>query len=162
MTDALGSWIIGIAGAAVITAVAMTLTPEGKTKRAVSLVCGLMIVIALIKPLREFDYASFGDSFAAYQEQARRFEEPLSDVNEKLTGRIIEERCASYIVDKGAKLGITELAVRVTVAMGEDGLWYPAGATLTSSADFYAREELATAIRDELGILPEELIWGDS
>ena len=73
MTEALRSWIVGIAGAAMVTAVAMTVTPDGRVKKVVSLVCGLMTVVALIRPIVGFDYGSFSGYLAQYKTEAQAF-----------------------------------------------------------------------------------------
>ena len=159
MTEALRGWIIGIAGAAMVTAVAMTVTPEGKVKKIVALICGLMTVIALIKPITGFDYTSFSKYLTQYRNDAETFSVEVESENENLTRRIIEDRCQAYILDKGKSLGITDLAVTVTAQWSEDGYWYPSGASLVTNADRETRDKLSQSIEAELGISPEELIW---
>ena len=159
MTEALRSWVIGIAGAAMVTAVAMTVTPEGKVKKIVALICGLMTVVALIKPLTGFDYTSFSKYLTQYRNDAEAFGAEVDSENENLRRRIIEDKCQAYILDKGKSLGITDLAVTVTAQWSEDGYWYPSGASLMTNADRETRDKLSQSIEAELGISPEELIW---
>ena len=159
MTEALRSWVIGLAGAAMVTAAAMTVTPEGKVKKVVALICGLMTVIALLKPLMGFDYTGFAKYLAQHENDAEAFLSGIKSENENLTRRIIEERCEAYILDKGKSLGITDLAVTVTAVWSEDGYWYPAGASLRTNAGTEARGKLGGSIEAELGIPQEELIW---
>ena len=159
MTEALRSWVIGLAGAAMVTAAAMTVTPEGKVKKVVVLVCGLMTVIALLKPLAGFDYTGFAKYLTQHENDAEAFSAEIKSENENLTRRIIEERCEAYILDKGKSLGITDLAVTVTAVWSEDGYWYPAGASLRTNAGTEARGKLGGSIEAELGIPQEELIW---
>ncbi len=159
MTEALRGWIVGIAGAAMVTAVAMTVTPEGRVKKVVALICGLMTVLALIKPIVGFDYDSFSKNLAQYKSEAAVIAGSIDETNEILTRRIIEDRCATYILDKGASLGITDLEVTVKAVWSEDGYWYPSGASLTTDADESLRRELSRGIASELGIPPEELSW---
>ncbi|SHI08267.1 Stage III sporulation protein AF (Spore_III_AF) [Sporobacter termitidis DSM 10068] len=159
MTEALRSWIIGLAGAAMVTAVAMTVTPEGRVKKVVSLICGLVTIIALIKPIVGFNYADFAKSLASYQKDAEGFSGQMDSSNEKLTRLIIEDKCATYILDKGKSLDMDDLEVTVTASWSEDGYWYPSGARLTTNADKAKRDKLGQSITSELGIPPEELIW---
>ena len=159
MTEALRSWIVGIAGAAMVTAIAMTVTPEGRVKRVVSLVCGLMTVLALVKPIVGFDYGSFSKYLAQYKNEAEAFSSDIGETNENLTRRIIEERCEAYILDKGKSRGLTDLDVAVQLSWSVDGFWYPSGASLTGSADETARQELGRDIEAELGIPAAELNW---
>jgi hypothetical protein len=105
------------------------------------------------------DYASFSRSYTRLRLEAGEFFGELEGLSENLTGRIIEEACSAYILDKGAKLGIRDLAVWVSARQCGDGYWYPYAATLTTDADKELRERLSYVIRAELGIPPEELIW---
>ena len=159
MGDALRSWILGIVGAAMLAAIAMTITPEGRVKKVVSLTCGVAMIIALVRPVTGFDYTGFAKSLTRLRQNAALFSEDASDTNEKLTGLIIEERCAAYILDKGTLLGINDLAVSVSAKWSTEGYWYPSGATITTSANQEFRDKLSYIIEAELGIPPGELIW---
>ncbi|UOO37138.1 hypothetical protein IZU99_07660 [Oscillospiraceae bacterium CM] len=161
MTEAIRTWVIGLAGAALITAVAMTVTPEGKTKKIVSLICGLMTILALIRPLKGFDYVSFAKNLASYKQEASAFSADVSDADEKLTRRIIEEKCCAYILDKAESLGITDLDVTVTAAWDDDGYWYPARAELSTNAGLALRASLESRIESDLGIPREKLVWSN-
>lgn len=159
MTEALRSWVIGLAGAAMVTAVAMTVTPEGRVKKIVALICGLVTIIALIKPVIGFDYTSFSKYLAQYKKNAESFSSDINSTNENLTRLIIEDKTRAYILDKGKSLGITELKATVKVKWSEDGYWYPCGANLVTNADKATRDKLSQSIEAELGIPPEELNW---
>jgi stage III sporulation protein AF len=162
MPEAIRSWVIGIACAAMITAIAMTVTPEGSVKKAVALVCGLVVILTLIKPIVGFDYTSFSKNMAQYRNDAEAFSSNVESVNENLTRLIIEEECAAYILDKGTALGITDLEVTVTAEWSEEGYWYPSKASLKANADEAMRFQLGRNIEAELGIPPEELTWSMS
>jgi len=159
MLEALRTWIIGIAGAAVIASICMAVTPDGKVKKVVALVCGLVIMLMLVNPVIGFDYGIFSQSYAQFRGQAEGISLEMTDFNEKLTGLIIEEACQAYILDKGTQLGIHDLTVQVSVRQSGDGYWYPYAARLTSAADKELRDQLGRIIHTELGIPPEELIW---
>ncbi len=159
MTEALRSWVVGIAGAAMVTAIAMTVTPEGRVKRVVSLVCGLMTVVALIKPIVGFDYGSFSEYLAQYKSEAEAFSANIEATNENLTRRIIEERSEAYILDKGKSLGMTDLKAAIQLTWCVDGFWYPSGVSLETNADETARQSLGRDIEAELGIPTDEINW---
>lgn len=162
MTEVLRGWILGIVGAAVVTAVVLVVSPDTRAKKVVAVVCGFMMIIALLRPVEGFDYGGFKLNFARLQQQAQDFTEPLNAVNENLTSAIIEERYAAYISDKGATLGISDLAVTVEAELYVDGFWYPNRVFVTTEADKSLRDKLAYEIEAGLGIASEELIWGDT
>ena len=146
-------------GAAVVTAVAMTVTPEGRVKKVVALICGLVTIIALLKPIAGLDYRNLARNIASYQKSADGAAAQAGKVDEKLTRLIIEDKTASYILDKGKSLGIGDLEATVTAAWSKDGYWYPSGVHLKSNAARELRDKLSQSIEAELGIPPEELIW---
>ena len=159
MSEALRNWVVGLAGAAMVTAVAMTVTPEGKVKKIVALICGLVTIVALVRPISGIDFRNFARNIASYQKIADSFSDQVAGADEKLTRLIIEDKTASYILDKGKSLGISDLEASVTAAWCDDGYWYPSGARLTTNADREVRDKLSQSIEAELGIPPEELIW---
>ena len=161
MSGMLGKWVLGLVGAALMTCICLMITPEGRVKKVVSLVCGFVLIIALIKPVVGFDYTSFSRNYTQLRLDAENFGQPLDDVNEKLEGTIIEEECASYIVDKGTALGITDLQAAVTANWDDGGYWYPVAANITSDADADLRGKLNDYIETDLGIPPSEITWSN-
>jgi len=159
MTEAIRSWILGIAGAALITSICMTITPDGRVKKIVSLVCGLVIILMLVNPMIGFDYGIFSESYARFRAEAAAFSEAGTDFSENLTGLIIAEASTAYILDKGTKLGMHDLLAEVSARQGGAGYWYPYAARLTTAANQETRDKLGDIIYADLGIPPEELIW---
>ncbi|MDR0838401.1 MAG: hypothetical protein LBN99_02015 [Oscillospiraceae bacterium] len=159
MTETLRSFIAGVVGAAMITAVALTVTPEGRVKRIVAAACGFLTLLAILRPVKAFDYGSLGESLARLRADAGKFSAPLDAANENLARGIIEEKYAAYILDKGIARGMADLEAAVTVRLGDDGRWYPASARLTSSADAQKKDALTHDIETELGIPSGEIAW---
>lgn len=153
------TWIYCVAASALLTAMVATLTPEGRCKRVVAMVCGFMMLVAVLGPIRAFDYAALGRNLVRLREDAADFAAPLDEVNENLTKRIIQERYAAYIADKGTARGIASLEVAVEVEKSPDGYWYPVRVALKTQADSAARNALAYDIESALGVSPSELTW---
>ncbi|MDR3310228.1 MAG: stage III sporulation protein AF [Oscillospiraceae bacterium] len=161
MSDILRSWILGIAGASLITAITLAVTPESRAKKAVSLACGFVMIIALLRPIGSFDYAGFKLSFSRLREQSDGFSAPLEETNAELMKSIIQDGYAAYISDKGKALGVTRIEAAVEAELHSDGFWYPVRAYVTVSGDKTLRERLAFEIESGLGLAPEELVWGE-
>jgi hypothetical protein len=153
---------MGITGAALIAAAVRMLTPDGRVRRVVTLVCGLVMIIALISPIKRFDPESLVAFSERYQEEGRAAAAGAQISEEKLMRRIIEERTAAYILDKGRSLGIDDLIATVTAEKLEDGTYVPKSARLKTRAGEAARRKLEEAITAELGIPAEELNWSES
>ena len=71
MTSALTDWVRALCGAAVICAAAMALCPDGRVKRVLRLVCGLVMACALLSPVLELDFDAYSSALSGYGEAAR-------------------------------------------------------------------------------------------
>jgi hypothetical protein len=159
MTEAIREWIIGIAGAALLTAVATAITPESKAKRVVRLICAVTMILALIQPVISFDYSSFSQYTAQFKSDGMAYSQSLEETANSLSRTIIEEECTAYILDKGQSLGIAELSAEVTLKWNTDGYWYPEYVTLSGFGTAQAQQSLMYAIEAELGIPAERQVW---
>lgn len=161
MISGLRDWVLQLTGAALLSAAVLAITPEGKVRRVVSLACGFAVIAALLSLGVDFDYTRFSSSLAWHRETAAQYAEDFSEENEKLTRLIIEERCAAYILDKGASLGISGLNAQVSAAWSESGYWYPYKASLSAQmVSDTQRDSLTFYIESELGISAEMQEWG--
>jgi len=154
----LRAWALRIAGTALLAAAALALAPESGAKKILRAVCGMAAVIALLSGVRAFDSRSFAAYAAYYRQQADAAAEEAADAASAETRRIIEERCAAYILDKASELGL-EARVSVRAVWSREGYWYPAGAEIAAAGPEQAKEELRQFIAAELGVSREEQIW---
>ena len=159
MISGLRTWIFGLSGAAIITALCMTITPDSKVKKVVSLSCGMLMILIIIRPISNFDYRNISFDINNLRREAEHFTSDMTAFNEKLQGLIIEEASSAYILDKGTELGIYDLKAEVRLGWSANGYWYPNAAVLTTAADKEQRDKLGRIIYETLGIPPEELIW---
>lgn len=148
------AWLLSILAAALICALADVLIPKGAVKQTGRLVCGLVLVVAVLGPMARLELEDgrrwLEDYFAAVD---GREEELRSQVDAGMK-TIIEQRCAAYIVDKAAQLGL-ECSVRVECETGEEGVYLPVRARVTGRLSEADRAELARLLTQELAIPPE-------
>jgi hypothetical protein len=162
MLDTLRTWILGIAAAALISGIAGALTPPGKARRVVSLVCGFLTIALMLAPLREFDLGRYASYQVEFNEQRGVYGIRLENENERLVKAIIEERGAAYILDKAAQLGIEYLRAEVAARAGEAGAYpVPWEAALRGEATEEQRAKLGGSIEAELGIPAARQRWED-
>lgn len=152
MTEAAGKWLLGLCAAAAVCAAALALCPEGRVRRVLRLVCGAVMTVALLAPVREFDLDLYARAAARYGEEARALGESAEEESDRLSRSIIEDECAAYIWDKADTLGLQVSSVRVGVRWSGDGFWYPWEADLDISGDAAVLETLSAAVESELGI----------
>ena len=106
MTSALTDWVRALCGAAVICAAAMALCPDGRVKRVLRLVCGLVMACALLSPVLELDFDAYSSALSGYGEAARAAAEGAQEEARLSSRGVIEEECAAYILDKAEALGL--------------------------------------------------------
>ena len=162
MSEVLRNWILSLVGAALLGAFALSLTPAGRARSVVRLLGGVIMAIAMISPLRDFDFETYSMSLASYRSAAAQATERAAETNDRLSRTIIEQECAAYILDKAQSLGITPEKVTVTAKWGEALCWYPHEATVCARADAASRERLAQTVQTDLGIPAERLHWEGS
>ncbi len=107
MVEQLGQWLMGVTCGAMVLALAVGLAPAGAPKRAAQLAGGLLLLLAVVKPLVHLDGSALTRAFTEYRLEAENSAQGLADTNKTLMTDIIEEQCAAYIQDKAAALGIS-------------------------------------------------------
>ena len=155
---AVRGWLLAVIAASLLCALADALMPQGAVKRVGKLVCGLVIMAAIVSPMVDLDV----------EEGRRWLEECLTGVElraaelEDTVGgqrkAIIERECAAYIVDKAAELGWTCTA-RVICEPGEEGLFLPVRAEVSGPLPDSAQARLREILSEDLGIPAEAQLY---
>lgn len=159
MSTLFHNWILSLTGAALLSALALALTPTGRARSVVRLLCGVVMAIVMISPLRDFDFDTYSMSLASYRTTAVEASTRLTETNDRLSRTIIETECAAYILDKAQTQGIFVENVTVTAKWGEALCWYPYAATIRAAADESGKTYLTEVVQTELGIPAERLRW---
>ena len=161
MSEFLKNWVCALAGAGLICAAAAALSPEGKWRRITSLCCGLVMIIALVSPLKGFDAAEYGRELYKYRAAASEAAGKSEDIQKRLNRSYIEDECEAYILDKAVSSG-AKVKASITARWDTRGFWYPYEVKLYSDSCAAARNELADAIEAGLGIPKERQYWSDA
>ena len=152
--DEVRQWLTGITCAALLAALADGLMPKGAIKQVGKLVCGLVLLCALLRPALAVGMWDrmwgTGGAVGEMEQQRDRLEEESG----RLLKTLIEQESAAYIVDKAAELGLN-CRVQVTCVAGEGGTWLPHRAYITGQLEEDRQTKLMAAIQSELGIVPE-------
>lgn len=156
MTGFLREWILTLAAAALGSAVAVALTPEGKVKSVLRFAVSIAMFIALVSPLAGLDMESYAREMAAYRETMLRAEKNGAETADRLNRTIIERETAAYISDKGTELGLGAFPVRVLAKWGDE-FWYPYEVWLETAEN----EKLIRHIEGSLGVPRERIHWSN-
>lgn len=133
------SWLIGITCAAMILALLEGLAPPGAIRKIGKLTGGLLLLLAVLRPLAALDPTALTRALTRYKLDVSACSEEFARENRTLMEGIIAEQSAAYIADKAAQLGIS---CRVTVAVGGEGE-YPVPETVTVTGNLTAAQRAA-------------------
>lgn len=154
MIDFLRSWLIGVTATSIILALADILMPDGSVKRVGKFAGGLLLTLAILRPVLSLDYEVLAGSLANYRYEVQEYSASLEIENERLKKIIIEDRTGAYIRDKAVELGINCTA-EVRCHINENKQLYPASVTVYAELTPEQKEELTRIIESEIAIPPE-------
>ncbi|MBE6948883.1 MAG: hypothetical protein E7456_03450 [Ruminococcaceae bacterium] len=147
--------IMGLAGAAVLSMLAISATPEGRVKKAVKLICGFAVILSILCCFADFDFSFYSKSIADHRRDAEKLIEEELEERSLLERQYIESRCEAYILDKAAELKVNCRGAEVTLKWSAEGYWYPTAVWIEAECD----PELADFIEAELGIPEDSQKW---
>lgn len=150
--ELLSQWLTGVTCAAIIVALADSLMAGGAVRRVGRLAGGLLLLAAVVKPVLEVDLSVLSAASLRLETEAvPAAEEAGLDMMKSIIG----EETGAYILDKAAGLGISCQEVRVTCAVEENGVPYPASVVLVGEMTAEEQTMLSRRIEADLAIPAE-------
>ena len=121
------NWLMGIVAAALAVSLAQAMTPEGPVRKMGRLVGGMVLLLAVARPLLRLEPAMTAMAQLPGAEVSRvRIEEG----GEEMMKTLIAQKAGAYIVDKGQSLGL-RCKAEVVVAVDSSGWPVPWEATVS-------------------------------
>lgn len=151
-------WLLSVTCAALITALADGLMPKGAVKQVGKLVCALVLLCAVLRPVLSVQLPDTGQLLCGLQGEVERSKAELQQDSEQMLKTLIEQECGAYIVDKAAQLGAVCRA-QVECQADEAGIWMPRRASVCGQLNDAQRKELTAQVRSALGIDPERIVY---
>lgn len=137
---------------------AMSIAPEGTVKRVLEIVCSVVLLTAVVRPLIGMDFTAYALQLAKFEEKEEEFLDQSADLNDRLNRLVIEEKYETYIMDKAEEQGVGLDGVQVTVEWNMEGFWVPYSVQLDCRNES-GREALSGILEAELGIPAERQQW---
>ena len=145
------NWLIAVTCAALIAAVAQAAMPEGSIKQVGKLLCGMVILLAVVRPAMGVQISNAVCSLRQMQDLTQWQRAQLQESNGAMLKSLIERECSAYISDKAAENEI-RCQVQVSSHPGEGGTWVPWTVQITGDLTQIQRSTLARIIQQELDI----------
>ncbi len=159
MAEVLRAWLNAVIYTGVICGIALVITPGGRVKKALTILCGAAMCVAFISPLAGIDLNSYSETLAGFKLEAESFAAQGESYSKNLNRTIIEDECEAYILDKAENLGVQLDEVEVLAVWSDEGYWYPSEAAITGSVSQDQRERMSSCIEAELGISRDNQQW---
>lgn len=154
MMTGVKSWLLGVILTAFAAGLAQQIAPKGKEAAMVRLVGGLLLVLAILRPLGSIDWEELSLPAGNFSVQSESAAADYREKQQEELSAIIAEKTAAYIWDKASALG-GDYRITVSVSAGESGVPLPRCVTIAGPY----RQELATWIESELGLGAAEQNW---
>ena len=153
MLDVIRQWLLGITCAALVIAMAESLTPDGAIRKMGRLTGGLILLLAMIQPLLSLDEGALTRALTEYRFSLDSYSRDLEEENWSLMKDIIEERSGAYIQDKAESMGID---CQVLVESVDEGDWpVPESVTVFGTLTEDQQASLTRAIEADFAIPAE-------
>lgn len=146
------SWLFSVAAAALISTLAVTLTPQGAPKKLAKLAGGLLLLIVMLEPVKTLRSGDISGVLAEYQRDYSRYAQAFTEENQALTKSIIEAQTAAYISDKATGLGLQITQTTVTCRLTEEGFPTPSRVYVQGRGPDDAWDALSAAITTDFGL----------
>lgn len=152
LLDKIGTWLLGIASAGLISGLCTFIAPES-AKKTVKFAGSLLIILAVLFPLRSLSGYNPSQLLESYEDLLSRRISSITKSNSKDACEIMADQAEDYIESKAAGLGIKcEAKVHVTTDKNGDMFPYSAMITYQTPPEFEELEDIKALIRDMLGI----------
>ena len=147
-------WLLGIVLTAFAGGLARQLAPSGREQAMVRLVGGLLLTLAILRPLAGLDWEGPALEAGSFQSRTAEQAEIYRKNQQEALAAIIAEKTGAYIWDKANQLGLA-CQVTVATAAGESGIPLPDTVTILGPYS----PALAACIEKEVGLPAEKQIW---
>ena len=158
MTESIRSYLLSLVSVGFIEVVVQSVLPPGAVKRAAAAVCGLLMILTVIKPLAELDLEKLSFSIAQIDVMETTAISNVEIDNQSIIAAIIKENTESYILDKAAEFGIEPVRITADVVC-DGGHPYPSRVLICGEYTDSSKRRLSVWIANELAIEPKNQEW---
>ena len=147
MMEAVRGYLLRLTAGAFLSAGLLSLIPKGTSKKAATVLCGLVMLLLALTPLAQLDYEALSETISRLE----------LEKEEARTGIEIQNRVQAYILDKAASLGLTvtvELEMETRTATP-----YPKAVTIHGEANPAQKQQLQQYLEQTFAIPVQRQVW---
>ena len=157
MTDIFSQWLHAVIYTGIVCSIALMLSPDGRVKNALKILCAVAMCAAIVSPLSELDFDAYSKAMARCRLDAEQYTTQGEQYSKNLKRTIIEDECRAYILDKAASLGLTvtvELEMETRAATP-----YPKAVTIHGEATPVQKQQLQQYLEQTFAIPVQRQVW---
>ena len=154
MIGAVRGWLTGVVAVSLLVFLVRMLLPESAVRRVAEFTGGLLLLSALLYPLKGLAPKLLETDVSHWQQEIGQRQEELEETQADALSAVIAEKTASYISDKAEALGLS-LRVTVETEPTAEGLSVPVAAEVEGPYS----QAIASLMETELGIPRERQVW---
>jgi stage III sporulation protein AF len=144
MTEAIRSYLLSVVAVSMLCAVLLAVLPNHPVRRVCVLVCGLLLMLVCVAPIKEVSLTDLAQLIARNTMQEEFDTTGVSMQSRELVATLIKQKVEAYILDKAAAMGV-DIQAEVTVEQGES---YPYPSAVRITGDLTAEQK--AALSDDL------------
>ena len=147
------TWLMRVIAAAILCTIAQDLSPKGSVKQVGRLVCAMVLLCAVLSPVKTLDLAAGSQWLTNYRATLADSRAALAEQGEEIQMAVIGEKYRAYIEDKGAQRGLNCPA---QVDCREEGeIYVPDRVQVTGDLAQGDWDGLRRCLEEKLGVPPE-------
>lgn len=155
MMAELRGWILGVVAVGLLVSICQSLSPAGKPQKVSRFCGGLLLFLAVVTPITQWDIAGGVQAFQAYCADLTASEAEVTQAGQTVLETQVCQRVSEYIQEQAQALGVT-VTVSVTCET-QEGIPVPAAVTLTGSLSDAQRQRLTQRIQADFQLREEQI-----
>ena len=150
-------YIIVVSATAIIGCIALTICGnKGSISAVIKLVVGIMMTLAILKPLIQIEIDNVAKYFSDVSNSASDTAQAGATWADSQSTSIIKEQIEAYILDKALSMGAH---INAVVTLGDQMPFAPYAVTLSGNISPYIKHQLSIFIETDVGVKKENQIW---
>lgn len=157
LMDGVRKYLLSVTAAAVICGIIMSiLGKKGLYASIIRILCGLFMAFTMISPILKIRLKDLETYFGELHIEANSAVSWGIQTAENASTEFIKDKTEAYILDKASSMGLN---IKAEVMLAEGGDRTPCCVWIEGSVAPYAKMQLQTWLKEELGIPEENQVW---
>lgn len=153
----LATYIFSVICASGVCAIIAAVVPAGNTTgKLMRIVCGVFMVVTFLSPVMTFDFDNVLRSWKYIQVDATNGVICGQEMSEEALSAIIIDKSQAYILQEANRM---DISIEAMVELSDENPPVPYKVVILGNVSPYHKQLLGNMLKNDLGILQENIIW---